>query len=234
MKSSNLVTGTTGAIGRDVAKQLPEKGVAVRDPALDKEILVKNRKWVFALLVLFAWNSAAFGQDAKPSKRPTVSQIEDNLVGRVERALVRTADAMPEDKFSFAPTNGEFKGVRTFADQVKHVAGSNYSMAAAVLQEKLPAEVEKSFDSMNSKAEIMKGLTESFAYLHKALSSINEQNETELIKSPDSEKPLARLEVADLALWHSWQHYGQMVEYLRMNGIIPPTSRHQTEPSTAN
>jgi uncharacterized damage-inducible protein DinB len=248
MKSSNLVTGPTAAIGRDVAKQLPEKGVAVRDPsktrkqfgtdiglaALDKEIVMKNRKWMFAFLILFAWSSAAFGQDSKSSKSPTVSQIEDNLVGRVERALVRTAEAMPEDKFSFAPTNGEFKGVRTFAEQVKHVAGSNYSMAAAILQEKLPAEVETSFDSMNSKAEIMKGLTDSFAYLHKALSSINEKNETELIKSPDSEKPLARLEVADLAMWHSWQHYGQMVEYLRMNGIIPPTSRHQADPSTAN
>jgi DinB superfamily len=248
MKSSILVTGTAGAIGRDVAKQLPKKGAAVRDSskarkqfgadiglaALGKEILMKNGTWAFAFLILFAWNSAAFGQDSKSNKDTTVSQIEDNLVGRVERALVRTADAMPEDKFSFAPTNGEFKGVRTFADQVKHVAGSNYSMAAAVLREKLPADVEKSFDSMNSKAEIMKGLTDSFAYLHKALSSINEKNETELIKSPDSEKPLARLEVADLALWHNWQHYGQMVEYLRMNGIIPPTSRHQAEPSTAH
>jgi hypothetical protein len=238
MKSSILINGATSTIGRDVAKQLSEKGVAVRSPskarkqfganiglaAFDKEILIKNGKWVFAFLILFAWNSPAFGQGTKSSERPTVSQIEDNLVGRVERALVRTADAMPEDKFSFAPTNGEFKGVRTFAEQVKHVAGSNYSMAAAILQEKLPAEVEKSFDSMNSKAEIMKGLKDSFAYLHKALSGINEKNETELIKSPDSEKPIARLEVADLALWHNWQHYGQMVEYLRMNGIIPPRS----------
>jgi len=71
----------------------------------------------------------------------------------------------------------------------------------------------------------MKLLKDSFVYLHRALSSINEKNETELIKSPDSEKPLPKLEVADLALWHNWQHYGQLVEYLRMNGIIPPASR---------
>ncbi len=57
------------------------------------------------------------------------------------------------------------------------------------------------------------------------LRSINGKNETELIKSPDSEKPFPKLEVADLALWHNWQHYGQLVEYLRMNGIIPPASR---------
>jgi hypothetical protein len=110
---------------------------------------------------------------------------------------------------------------------IKHIAGSNYAMAAAILQEKIPAEVEKGFASMNSKADIMKLLTDSFTYLHKALSSINEKNETELIKSPDSEKPLPRLEVGDLALSHNWQHYGQLVEYLRMNGIVPPASRHQ-------
>ena len=246
MKSSILVTGGTG---REVANQLSEKDTTARDrfktreqfgadiesASFDKGIPMKNGKWLFAFLILFAWNCPAFGQDSKSSERPTVSQIEDNLAGQVERPLIRTADAMPEDKFSFAPTNGEFKGVRTFAEQTEHVAGSNYSMAAAILQEKLPAEVEKSFESMHSKAEIMKALKESFAYLHKALSSINEKNQTDLIKTPDSEKPLARLEVADRALWHNWQHYGQMVEYLRMNGIIPPTSRgHHAEPATGN
>ncbi len=186
---------------------------------------MKNRKWLLAFLILFACSGMTFAQGAKSGERPAVSQLEDGLVGRVERTLVRTADAMPEDKFSFAPTNGEFKGVRTFGEMVKHVAGSNYAMAAAILQEKIPADVENSFDSLNSKAEIMKLLKDSFVYLHRALSSINEKNETELIRSPDSEKPLPKLEVADLALWHNWQHYGQLVEYLRMNGIIPPASR---------
>jgi hypothetical protein len=185
---------------------------------------MKNRKWLLAFPILFAYGSMNFAQVAKSDERPTVSQVEDGLVGRVERTLVRTADAMPERKFSFAPTSEGFKGVRTFGEMVKHVAGSNYGMAAAILQEKIPAEVENSFDSMNSKADIMKLLKDSFAYLHKALSSINDKNETELIKSPDSEKPLPRLEVADLALW---QHYGQLVEYLRMNAIIPPASRPQ-------
>jgi len=188
---------------------------------------MKNRKWLLAFPILFVCSTITFAQGAKSGERPTVSQVEDSLVGRVERTLVPTADAMPEDRFSFAPTNGEFKGVRTFGVMIKHIAGSNYAMAAAILQEKIPAEVEKGFASMNSKADIMKLLTDSFTYLHKALSSINEKNETELIKSPDSEKPLPRLEVGDLALSHNWQHYGQLVEYLRMNGIVPPASRHQ-------
>ena len=187
---------------------------------------MKNMRWLLAFPILFACSSITFAQGTKSSERPTVSQVEDSLVGQVEHTFVETADAMPENKFSFAPTNGEFKGVRTFGEMVKHVAGSNYVMASAVLQEKMPAEVEKTFNSLNSKADIMKLLKDSFTYLHKALSIINEKNETDLIKSPDSEKPLSRLEVADRALWHNWQHYGQLVEYLRMNGIVPPASRH--------
>jgi uncharacterized damage-inducible protein DinB len=190
---------------------------------------MKNMRWRLAFLILFACSSITFGQGSKSSERPTVSQVEGGLVGGVERTLVPTADAMPENKFSFAPTNGEFKGVRTFGEMVKHVAGSNYGMAAAILQEKIPSDVDNSFDSMNSKADIMKLLKDSLAYLHRALSSINEKNETEWIKSPDSEKPLPRLEVADRALSHNWQHYGQLVEYLRMNGIVPPASRPQPQ-----
>ncbi len=127
---------------------------------------MKNRKWLLAFPILFACSSITFAQGAKSSERPTVSQVEDGLVGRVERTFVRTADAMPEDKFSFAPTNGELKGVPSFGEMVKHVAGSNYGMAAAILQEKIPAEVENSFDSLNSKADIMKLLKDSYAYLH--------------------------------------------------------------------
>jgi hypothetical protein len=189
------------------------------------EILMKNSRLLITFPILLAFSSITLAQDAKSNGRPSVSQVEDGLVGDVERTFVRTADAMPEDKFSFAPTNGEFKGVRTFGEMVKHAAGSNYAMAAAILQEKIPAGVEKDFDSMNSKADIMKLLKDSFTYLHKALSSVNEKNETELIKSPDSEKPLPRLEVAYRAISHNWNHYGQLVEYLRMNGIVPPASR---------
>jgi hypothetical protein len=187
---------------------------------------MKNMRWLFAFPILFVCSSITFAQGTKSGERPTVSQVEDGFVGGVERTLLRIANAMPEDKFSFAPTpaNGEFKGVRTFGEMLKHVAGSNYGMAAAILGEKIPAEVENTFDSMNSKAEIMKLLKDSFVYLHKALSTINEKNETELIKSPDSEKPLPRLDVAERALSHNWSHYGQLVIYLRMNGIIPPGS----------
>lgn len=187
---------------------------------------MKSMQWLAVFLLVLASVGFALGQ-AKSEERRTVSQIEDRLVSNVEGEFVPAADAMPEDKYSFAPTNGEFKGVRTFAQQVKHVAAVNYMVGAAILEEKPPVELtgENGPDSIQSKAEIMKFLKDSFAYLHKALSSINEKNQTDMIKSPFGEGKVTRLGIATLALWHPFDHYGQMVEYLRMNGIIPPASR---------
>src|SRR5437870_12466352 len=92
--------------------------------------------------------------------------------------VVSAADAMPEDKYSFAPTNGEFKGVRTFAQQVKHVAATNYLVASGILGEKPPVEVggENGPDSIKSKADIIKFLKDLFAYAHKAVTSVDEKN----------------------------------------------------------
>ena len=158
---------------------------------------------------------------------PTLSEIMDHAVGQVEGEFVPAAEAMPEDKYSFAPTNGEFKGVRTFAEQVKHVAAVNYLVAAAVLQEKPPVETggESGPASITTKADIVKFLKDSFAYSHKALRSINEKNQTDQIKSPFSDRMVSRMGVALVVLSHPSDHYGQMVVYLRMNGIIPPASR---------
>jgi len=188
---------------------------------------MKKRELLAAFLVLLAYGGFAMAQ-AAGSGAPTVSQLEDRFVGIAEREIVPAAEAMPEEKYSFAPTNGEFKKVRTFGEMVKHVAASNYGMAAAILHEKPPItlETQSDLDAIRTKADIMSFLRGSFAYLHKALSSITEKNQTDLIRSPDSDQPLARLEVADRALWHSNNHYGQLVMYLRMNGIVPPASRH--------
>jgi hypothetical protein len=137
-------------------------------------------KWLSASLLMVATSSIAFAQGVKLEKNATVSQIEDYSVGPVERQLVPAADAMPEDKYAFAPTNGEFKGVRTFAQHVKHVAVSNYVMAAALLQEKPPVDLggndANGPTSIVSKADSMTFLKGSFAYLHKAFTSINENN----------------------------------------------------------
>jgi uncharacterized damage-inducible protein DinB len=147
-----------------------------------------------------------------------------------EQKFVAAADAMPEDKYSFAPTTGEFKGVRTFAEQVKHVAAVNYIFGASVLKEKPPVDTgeEKGPATVKSKAEIMQFLKDSFAYLHKALGSITEKNQMDQVTLFGDMKA-ARLSVGAFACAHPMDHYGQMVVYLRMNGIVPPASRPQNK-----
>jgi uncharacterized damage-inducible protein DinB len=168
----------------------------------------------------------ALAQAAKPEPK-TVSQVLNGSVTNVENELVPAADAMPEDKYSFAPTTGEFKGVRTFAQQVKHVAAVNYILAAAILEEKSPVDTggENGPDSVTSKTDIIKYLKDSFVYLHKATLSINEKNLVAPIKNPFGEGTATRLALAPGAVGHGFDHYGQMVEYLRLNGIVPPASR---------
>jgi hypothetical protein len=186
------------------------------------------RKMALAVAVwLIACSVAAWAQDMKQDDHATASQILDRTTSNLEGEFVSAADAMPEDKYSFAPTNGEFKGVRTFAQQVKHVAAVNYIVGGTILGEKPPAETggESGPDSIKTKADIMKYLKDSFAYAHKAIASVNEQNLTGSIKNPFGEGTATRLGMATVFSWHAMDHYGQMVEYLRMNGIVPPASR---------
>ena len=171
---------------------------------------------------------AAVAQGAKPKEEHrTVTMVLDRTVSNLEGEFVPAAEAMPEDKFGFAPTNGEFKGVRTFAQQVKHVAAVNYELGAAILEQKPPVDIgdESGPASITTKADIVKYLKESFAYAHKAIATINESNMVGTVKSPFGEGAVTRMSLATTVAWHGFDHYGQMVEYLRMNGIIPPASR---------
>jgi hypothetical protein len=188
---------------------------------------MRKIQWLFACVLLFATSGFAAAQEAKPAEHRTIAQVLDRGVSGVEKQFVSAADAMPEDKYSFAPTNGEFKGVRTFAQQVKHVAAVNYMVGAAILEEKPPVDVgsENGPDSMKTKAEIVKFVADSFAYVHKAVGVINEGNLVNAIKSPFGEGTTTRLGMSTLVVGHCFDHYGQMVEYLRMNGIVPPASR---------
>jgi uncharacterized damage-inducible protein DinB len=185
----------------------------------------KLNRLAFCVLALAMAGAA---QDSKAKdEHLTVTQVLDRTVLNVEHEFVPAAEAMPEDKFGFAPTNGEFKGVRTFAQQIKHVASVNYELGAAILEEKPPVDIgdEAGPASITTKADILKYLNESFAYVHKAIQTINDKNLVETVRSPWGEGRVTRLSLATSVAWHGFDHYGQMVEYLRMNGIIPPASR---------
>ncbi|MFY9949840.1 MAG: DinB family protein [Candidatus Sulfotelmatobacter sp.] len=187
-----------------------------------------NRKLgsVAFCVLLFAGLVSAQANN-KNEQHKTVTEVLDHAVTSMEHEFVSAADAMPEDKFGFAPTNGEFKGVRTFGEQIKHVAAVNYMFGAAILSEKVPVDVgdESGPASIKTKTDILNYLKDSFAYVHKAIQTINETNLVSPLKSPFGEGSITRLGVATSVTAHGFDHYGQMVEYLRMNGIVPPASR---------
>jgi hypothetical protein len=195
-----------------------------------KELSMKKRIAVCYLLATLAITATAIAADpqAKSDPKPTFASVLDHQLSGTEKAVVPAAEAMPEDKFSFAPTQGEFKGVRTFGAEVKHMAVANYALGAAILGEKPPVDLGGGPDgpaTLTSKADILKFLNDSFVYAHKAVNSINETNILEPVKSPFGSNMTTRLALAISVIGHPYDHYGQMVEYLRMNGIIPPASR---------
>jgi uncharacterized damage-inducible protein DinB len=147
----------------------------------------------------------------------------------IEKEIVSAVDAMPADKFGFAPSDGEFKGVRTFGQQVKHLAATNHILAAAALGEEPPPDAgdELGPEAVRTKGEILDYLRSSFIHLAKAINAIGDENVA--VKSspisPLSAGQVTRLALIVESLMHSLNHYGQMVVYLRMNGVVPPASR---------
>lgn len=177
--------------------------------------------------------SASASASGSPSTPATIASAIDREIGIIEKEVVEAAEAMPEDKFDFSPeklnvAGSDYKGVRTFGQQVKHIAAANYLIWSPITGEKPPDTVNdgKGPDNMKAKAEIVKYLKDSFAFGHKAVATLNSSNLVEPITS-GSGKPTTRLFLATFAAAHAFDHYGQMVEYLRMNGIVPPASRGQ-------
>jgi len=138
-------------------------------------------------------------------------------------------EAMPANKFDFAPTAGAFKDVRTFAMQAKHIAYIIDEVSSGLLQEKNPSTTGKNEngpDEVATKDDVVKYISQAFAYAHKAFATLSAQNIFEEVQNPfGGTRKMLRLEVANIALWHTYDHYGQMVIYARMNNIVPPASR---------
>lgn len=178
----------------------------------------------FVLSLLCA--GAAFAQESAGA--PSISQIYDRQFSMAERDFVPLVEAMPTDKFNFAPTNGEFTGVRTFAQQASHSAAVIYAVAAAALGEKNPTEMgekENGPASLKTKEDVVKYVKDAFAYGHKAMKMLTDKNQTEMVNSAFGNNKVPRVAMANVAIWHTFDHYGQMVVYARMNGVVPPASR---------
>jgi hypothetical protein len=164
--------------------------------------------------------------DASTLKERHALQV---FLGIVERNIETAAEAMPADKYGFAPTDGEFRGVRTFGRQVKHLAATNYILAAAALGRDPPAGAgdESGPDSVVAKEEVLRYLHGSFVALGGAIAAIGGPPAAVRSSpiSPLQGTSATRSALVVEALIHAFDHYGQMVVYLRMNGVVPPASR---------
>jgi hypothetical protein len=167
---------------------------------------------------------------AKPQSEPTVAATVEREVGMYEKIMVGAAEAMPEEKFNFTPASlhipgSAFTDVRTFAALVKHTAAINYLFWSAVTGEKAPENIKgpNGPDDLKTKAQIVQFLKDSFAVGHRAAQTLTPANIVE--PAPFGNGTAPRLFLATFALIHCGDGYGQMVEYLRMNGIVPPASR---------
>jgi DinB family protein len=149
------------------------------------------------------------------------------LISNTETLVTGAAREMPDDKYTFAPTAGEFRGVRTFAKQLKHAAAVQYLVAFSILGEPVTADMvsEQGPDSIRTKADVVRYVEDSFAALRRAAGTVDSTNAFAPVKGVFGSAPATRVGLIAGALAHSSNHYGQVVEYLRMNGIVPPESR---------
>jgi len=171
--------------------------------------------------------AAAPAPQAQPSQTTLASTL-DRQISAVEKEVTEAAEAMPEEKFNFSPESlnipgDDYKGVRTFAQQVKHIAASNFAIWWPLTGENFPKDFlgGNGPENIKTKAEILKFLKDSFALGHKAAATVTPEN----MLQPPGQSKSPRISLATFAVAHAFNHYGQMVEYLRMNGIVPPASR---------
>lgn len=179
-------------------------------------------------------SSAAAGapQSQPPQPPQTLASMVDREISAVEKQVTEAAEAMPEEKFNFTPESltipgDDYKGVRAFAAQVKHIASSNYFIWSPLTGDAVPAAIKDGNGpaDVKSKAEILKFLQESFALGLKAAATLTTEN----MLQPVGKGKSARLHLAEFGVAHAYNHYGQMVEYLRMNGVVPPASRGKSD-----
>src|SRR5215472_3260502 len=190
------------------------------------------RAAVVVSLCLVSAALARSGTSSAPKKATqqdgTHKSIAESLLGTlqfVEGNFLGVAEAMPEDKYAFIPTAGKFDCVRSFGEQVKHVACAQFAFFNEFEGKQAPADCEKGgHDPAKTKAELIKYLKDSFDYSNRVLATLTAQNALDPVEGRYA-APNTKLGISVDAVWHITDHYGQIVEYLRMNGIVPPMTQ---------
>jgi uncharacterized damage-inducible protein DinB len=199
-----------------------------------------HKLWMVAccLLGLGSLTAAApvATQMAGVAKGPEIGTIAtpavafDAQLSVIEGEMMSAVKAMPAEKYDFAPSQAifvpgqktEFATVRTFAQQATHVAEANYFFYN-IISGLEPNVDRKEILKLTKKDDVVAALARSFAFAHKAIATLTPANAFEVIKSPEPGFQ-TRATLASFGISHCWDHYGQMVEYLRMNGMVPPAS----------
>ena len=152
---------------------------------------------------------------AAPQENP-LSAHNRMMYGGVKQILLLSAEKMPEEDYGFKPA----EAVRSFGQILGHVADSQYSFCSVVLGEKNPApQVEK---NKTSKADLIAALKEAFAYCDKAYDGVTDASGTQMVKLMGRDTPT--LGALAVNATHTVEHYGNLITYLRMKNIVPPTS----------
>jgi uncharacterized damage-inducible protein DinB len=170
------------------------------------------------------------GKGPAPGTIATPAAAFDSQLSVIEGEMMSAVKAMPADKFDFAPSQAifvpgqttEFATVRTFAQQATHVAEANYFFYFIISGIKPDVDTQ-AITKLTKKDDVVAALAGSFAFAHKAIATLTPANSFQVIKSPEPGFQ-TRATLASFGISHAFDHYGQMVEYLRMNGIVPPAS----------
>jgi uncharacterized damage-inducible protein DinB len=196
-----------------------------------------NLRFAFACCLLAMSSIAVSVQAQSPADQGpaagtivTPASTIDSELGIIEYEVMGAAKAMPADKYGFAPSQAifvpsqttDFATVRTFAQQATHLAQANYFFGGLVSGLKPDTDV-RAIDKLNKKDDVVAALASSFAFMHKAIGTLTAANAFEVIKTPEPGLQ-TRSTMAMFCVAHANDHYGQMVEYLRMNGLVPPAS----------
>ena len=192
---------------------------------------------IAALLILCCVALTAVGNSKtlqESTSKPAAQQddiprsIADSISGTLQFAegnFLGVAEAMPENKYSFVPTAGKFDDVRSFGEQVKHVACAQFAFFNEFEGKKPPEDCEKGgHEPAKTKPELIKYLKDSFDYSNHVLATLTAKNALERVEGRYA-GPNTKLGISVVAVWHITDHYGQLVEYLRMNGIVPPMTQ---------
>jgi DinB family protein len=193
-------------------------------------------RWMAACCLLGLGSMMAAGQAGGTASGPAAGAIAapaaafDSQLSIIEFEMMGAVKAMPADKFDFAPSQAifvpgqktEFATVRTFAQQATHVAQANYFFYSVVSGLKPDVDMD-GLPKLTKKDDVVAALAGSFAFAHKAIATLTPGNAFEVVKLPEPGM-WTRGTLAAFGVAHAFDHYGQMVEYLRMNGIVPPAS----------